>query len=181
MAHPKAMRRDFAALEARRLQGARLLRPASRPNQRIPTGTVKSSVRGLSASGCSAGGTGSPCSTHDSKILRASPCAISVASTTDRPSATRPGTSGLVATNAPSSTGSMCSRMATSATMPQFYTIGVAIGGAILQFRLAEESEAGHVSAADRITVSPNAQAVLPLAAPLHIDSPNQRAERAFP
>ena len=40
-------------------------------------------------------GRGSLCSRHDSTILRARPCAISTVSATARPSATRPGTSGL--------------------------------------------------------------------------------------
>src|SRR5690348_3731990 len=41
-------------------------------------------------------GRGSPCSRQDSTILRARPCAISTVSATLRPSATNPGTSGLV-------------------------------------------------------------------------------------
>jgi hypothetical protein len=61
-----------------------------------------------------AGGTGSPWSRQDSTIFRASPWAISAASTMLRPSATSPGTSGLVATYPPSSNGSTCSRIVTS-------------------------------------------------------------------
>ena len=41
---------------------------------------------------------GSPCSRQDSAIFLARPCAISTVSTMLRPSATNPGTSGLVAT-----------------------------------------------------------------------------------
>ena len=54
----------------------------------------------------SAGGNGSPCSMHDSAIFRASPWAISVASATLRPSATKPGTSTLVARNRPPASSS---------------------------------------------------------------------------
>ena len=62
----------------------------------------------------SAGGTGSPWSRHDSTICRVSFCAISATSTRLRPSATSPGTSGLVATKPPSARGSMCKRTADS-------------------------------------------------------------------
>ena len=87
-----------------RLDSARgELRPASCLSLRY--GTLTGTSRSTSASGwwrwASAGGNGSSCSAHDSAIFRASPWAISVASATLRPSATRPGTSMLVARNVP--------------------------------------------------------------------------------
>src|SRR5439155_19360689 len=62
-------------------------------------------------------GSGSPCSKQDSTILRVSPCAISTVSVTLRPSATRPGTSGLLATYPPSFRASTCKRIATSSVI----------------------------------------------------------------
>src|SRR4029078_4363190 len=61
-----------------------------------------------------AGGNGSPCSRQLSAIARATSRAISASSTRLRPSTTSPGTSGLVATNPPSSKGSTCNRIAAS-------------------------------------------------------------------
>lgn len=58
----------------------------------------------------SAGGNGSPCAMQDSAIFRARPWAISMASATVRPSATRPGTSTLVARKPPAASFSMRSR-----------------------------------------------------------------------
>src|SRR4051812_43276367 len=61
-----------------------------------------------------AGGSGSPCSKQDSAILRATSRAISITSKMERPSASNPGTSGLVARYPPSSNGSTCNRMVAS-------------------------------------------------------------------
>src|SRR6266571_822187 len=62
------------------------------------------------------GGSGSPCSRQDSTILRATPCAISTVSEMLRPSATSPGTSGLVAKLRPFFRPSTRTRIAASST-----------------------------------------------------------------
>jgi hypothetical protein len=62
------------------------------------------------------GGSGSPFSRQDSTIFLASPCAISTVSATLRPSATRPGTSGLVPRYRPFSKLSTRTRIPTSST-----------------------------------------------------------------
>jgi hypothetical protein len=64
------------------------------PHQGIMTGTRNS--RAGTCPSRNAGGSGSPCSRQDSTIFRARLCAISMVSERLRPSATSPGTSGLV-------------------------------------------------------------------------------------
>src|SRR3990172_1776163 len=87
-----------------------ILEPAQATHQRIPTGTTASTTPPVTAF-ARAGGSGSPCSRHDSAILRAKPWASSTVSVMLRPSATSPGTSGLVATYPPSSSGSILRRI----------------------------------------------------------------------
>jgi len=74
-----------------------ILQSSQTTHQRTPTGITRSNEPPW-ANGDSEGGNGSPCSRQDSAIFRTNPWAISTASTTLRPSATRPGTSLLVAT-----------------------------------------------------------------------------------
>lgn len=83
-------------------------------HQRMLTGTTKS--WGSRSALTKTGGRGSPCSRQESTILRPSAWAISTASVTLRPSATKPGTSGLVARKPPSSRALTRSLMATSLT-----------------------------------------------------------------
>ena len=72
-----------------------------------PTGIVTVEIRrGFLMAWRTAGGSGSPCSICDSMSRRATPCAISIVSARVRPCATKPGRSGLVARNPPSSSGS---------------------------------------------------------------------------
>ena len=73
-----------------------IFEPSQSAHQRIPTGMINSPAP-PSTSRDNEGGNGSPCSRHDSAIFLARPCEISTVSTMLRPSATNPGTSGLVA------------------------------------------------------------------------------------
>ena len=63
-----------------------ILEPRQPAHQEIPTGMMNS-LAPPSTIRDNAGGSGSPCSRHDSAIFLAKPCAISTASTMLRPSA----------------------------------------------------------------------------------------------
>ena len=84
------------------------------PHQGIMTGTRNS--RAGTCPSRKAAGNGSPCSRQDSTIFRARLCAISMVSDRLRPSATSPGTSGLVPKNRPPFRDCTRTRMATSST-----------------------------------------------------------------
>ncbi len=111
-ARPRTVERIAKMPQA--LNNIPILEPGEPSHYGILTGTSRSIEALPSGSVANAPGSGSPCSRHDSAILRTRPCAISAASVTLRPSATRPGTSGLVARKPPSSNGSIWSRIADS-------------------------------------------------------------------